>query len=167
MWILLLYSAGLEMKEISHKENEVSEIRKQIPQLSNHGYKQLLKLSRCSPVLAGSPYPYYYKYKSRELWVARPHYTLLPQKGSPLKKSPKRPPVIPQKYEEYDANSRDPLTYVKFSPVLGGSPYKSDRGKMTRSLCKLIPATSDSDSETYALIEGNVFNIVVFSFNKN
>ncbi len=65
-------------------------------------------------------------------WVTRPYPVLEPQKP-PARKAAWKPPVLHQYGVETGYDLREPLAYVKFSPVLGGSPYTSDRTKLTQS----------------------------------
>ena len=97
-------------------------------------YRTILRHTRCSPVISGSPYPYFCKYTSRELWINRPYSPVLHRKGPKHRKIIRKPPPVRKDWTEYDDNSKDALSTVRFSPVLGGSPYRSDRGRMTRAL---------------------------------
>ncbi len=97
-------------------------------------YRAILRHVRCSPVISGSPYPYFHKYTSRELWINRPYSPVLRRKGPKHRKIVRKPPPVRKDWTEYDDNSKDALSSVRFSPVLGGSPYRSDRGRMTRAL---------------------------------
>ncbi len=99
-------------------------------------------------------------------WVTRPYPILEPQKP-PTRKSAWKPPVLRQYGIESGYDLQEPLTYVKFSPVLGGSPYYSDRTKLKQSNCLPVDALVKSLDDVRQEIEQVGVELVAGKYNSS